>query len=157
MNWSSKRLHKKKKSYLELLPLEYYLFWLPGVVLQAYQISLFYTILNIPKDVLLDSGNSLTFKFSVLWKPFRITFFFFLWIFVLNAITASWCNVSFWNRTVHIPWAQKGRASQWHYNRSSKGKIFNIYTLPESHQVSSIPMARAKHGWTDCKHIPVDT
>lgn len=157
MNRSSKRLHKKK-CCLELFPLEYYLFWLPGVVLQAYQISLFCTILNIPKDVLLDSGNSWTFKSSVLWKSFRITLiFFFLWIFVLNDITASWCNVSFWNRTVHIPWAQKGRESQWCYNRSSKGKIFNIYTLPESHQVSSIPMGRAKRGWTDCKHIPVDT
>lgn len=40
---------------------------------------------------------------------------------------------------------------------ASKGKIFNIYALPESHQVSSIPMGRAKLGCTACKHIPVDT
>lgn len=114
-----------KKCCLELFPLEHCWFWLPGVALQAYQISLFCIVLNIPEDVLLDSGNSLTFKSSHPWKSFRITwnFFFFLWIFVLNAVTASWCKVPFWNRTVRIPWAQKGRASQWYYNWSSKGKI----------------------------------
>lgn len=61
MTWSSKRLYKKR-CCLELFPLEHCLLWLPGVALQAYQIALFCIVLNIPKAILLDSGNSLTFK-----------------------------------------------------------------------------------------------
>lgn len=62
MSRSSKRL--LKKSCLELFPLDHHLLWLPGVALQASQISLFCIVLNTPKDVLLDSGNSVTFNSS---------------------------------------------------------------------------------------------
>lgn len=62
-----------KKSCLELFPLDHHLLWLPRVALQASQISLFCLVLNTPKEVLLDFGNSVTCNSSAPQKAFGKT------------------------------------------------------------------------------------
>lgn len=100
-------------------------------------------------QVLLDSGNSLTCNSSAthksLWKylPFCLFPVFFSFEHYYSSLV---CNTLLKPSTHTM--STKGRVGQWCYSWGSRAR-YDIYTLPESHQVSPIPTGRAKLGCTD--------
>lgn len=151
MSWSSKRLCKKNVAYccFHLNSL----FWLPGTALPAYQNSLFCATLNTPNNVLLDSGNRLTFDSAAPQKSFTMILHFLSSELLL--LNISWCKVPFWNQTAPIPWAQKGCAGHCVTARAVRARY-----LISTHSLKVVRYhlsPRVDLGCRDCKHIPVDT